>query len=173
MKWRNDTHFMEAVYVAFLVLCCAFLSSCAHDPGLDQKIAAETAKLPVLGPNARAEEASKTISDAPLSAKQKDALETIALSTGSELEALREENAKLRLLLVRQLVNPRAEDREIEAIKRRILETDQKANKRWLAALEDARDVLGRKNEQDAKFYKVFMHDPVTPEDTIGPHVTK
>lgn len=167
-KWRNDAHFMEALYVVFLALCLVLLASCAHDSKLDKKIADETSSLPAMSATDRAKAAEKTIESAPLSEEQKQKLESLALSANTDLQSLRDENSRLRLLLVQQLVNPKADDREIDAIKKRILETDKLSNKRWLAALDDARQVLGRKNEQDRRFYRAFMYEEPA-EDTAEP----
>jgi hypothetical protein len=134
MRWRNDTHFVEALYVVFLAFCCALLASCAHDPALQKKIESKSVQLPALAPQARADAAEKTIEAAPLSEEQKSKLEALTLSTTTELQSLREENARLRLLLVRELVNPQSSDREIDAIKTRILETEKESNKRWISA---------------------------------------
>lgn len=160
MKWRYDTHFLEALYVVFVAFCLVLLSSCAHDPTMDKRIAEKTANLPALGPIARSEAAEKAVAAAPLSEDKRQKLEQLSLATSSELQALNEQNAKLRLLLVRELMDPTSDDREIDAIKKRILETEHQSNKKWLSALEEARDLLGRKSAQDQRFYKVFMYRP-------------
>lgn len=161
---------MEALYVAFLALCLALLSSCAHDPKLEKKIEAETAAMPTLNDSQRARAAEVTIESASLPEPDKQKLEELAITTNSELQSLREKSAKLRILLVRQLVNPVASDREIDAIEKRILETDQQSSKRWVSALEDARQLLGRKDADDRKYYKAFREEP--GEDT-GNHSTE
>ena len=149
-----------------LALCLALINSCAHDPALDKKIAEKTASLPAMNAIARAREAEKTIEAAPLAPETRERLESLALSTNTELQALRDQSSRLRLLLVRELMDHNSDDREIDAIKKRILETDQKSSKRWLSALEDARQLLGRKDEEDRRFYKVFMFEP--GEDVPG-----
>jgi hypothetical protein len=172
MRWRNDTHFVEALYVVFLAFCCALLASCAHDPALQKKIESKSVQLPALAPQARADAAEKTIEAAPLSEEQKSKLEALTLSTTTELQSLREENARLRLLLVRELVNPQSSDREIDAIKTRILETEKESNKRWISAIDDARQILGRRVPEDRRFYRAFTEQTETPVKGEGSHAT-
>ncbi len=164
MKSRNN-HFMDAIYVVFLAFCLVILGSCAHDPALEKKINAETQQQPAMNAYGRAVESEKAIQAAPLSEKQKARLDEIRKSTIADLKLINDEESKLRLLLVKQLVNPASDDREIDAIKQKILELNQKGNKRWLSALDDARQAIGRRNEQDAKFYRAFLQDPMPPED--------
>jgi hypothetical protein len=104
------------------------------------------------------------IESAPLGEKEKAALKDIQESASADMQKLRDEEAQLRLLLIKQLVNPNASDREVEGIKKRILETSRKGDKRWLSALDEARKVIGRRDEQDAKFYRAFLQDPLPPE---------
>ena len=57
--------------------------------------------------------------------------------------------------------------------KERILELNQKSNRRWLSALDEARQVIGRKTEQDARFYRAFMLETPGPSDGVGGRVEK
>ena len=173
MKFFKDSHFMEALYVAFVAFCLVILSSCAHDPKLDSKIRNETAAQPTIDAAARADVVGKTIQDSTLNERQKSALAKIAHATSSDLKTYREQDAKLRLLLVKQLVNPDASDREIEGIKQRILELNRNSNKRWLSSLDDARQVIGRKARQDAWFYRALVAEPVSSENLDGGRTEK
>ncbi|MGZ3651603.1 MAG: hypothetical protein ACXVB9_14815 [Bdellovibrionota bacterium] len=165
MRWQKDAHFMEALYVVFVAFCLVALSSCAHDPKLSKQIHEEASAQPVLGTEARAEMGEKVIQQAPnLTDSQKAKLEEITLAARTDITGMREEEAKLRLLLVKQLVNPQATDREIEGIKERILELSRKSDKRWVSALDEARQVIGRKTEQDTRFYRAFMQEPIAPD---------
>jgi hypothetical protein len=164
MRWRTDAHFIEALYVVFLAFCLVLLSSCAHDPALQRKIVKEEASVPALGDDARAQAAQDTIAASPLSPQQKMELQRIAASARDDLAKLKEQNEKLRLLLIRQMVNPDASDREVAALKQRILENDQKSDKRWLTAVNDAQRTLGRRTTQDMRFFRQL--DPVLPETT-------
>ena len=161
LRIRKDSHFMDAVYVVVVGFCLLLLSSCAHDPQLDKKIHEEAAAQPVLGATARAEAAQATIQSSGLSDTQKAKLSEITRSAQADLKVMRDQESQLRTLLVKQLVNPQASDREIDGIKKRILELNQKSNKRWLSAVDEARSVLGRRDEQDAHFYRAFMQEPV------------
>lgn len=146
--------------MVFFGFSVAILTSCTHDPTLDEKIEAEAQKQPVINAQSRAQEAEKTIDQAPLTNEQKAKLENIAQAMNRDLKKLRDEEAQLRLLLVKQLMNPEATDREIEGIKRRILDRNQEANKRWISALDESRQIIGRRNELDARFYRAFMQEP-------------
>lgn len=164
---------MEALYVVLVGFCLVLLSSCAHDPKLDKKIQAESQGLPVLNATARAEAAEMVFQGAALTDEQRARLEEITLSANTEMQALRDRSAKLRLLLVRQLVNPDASDREVEAIKDRILDADRENAKRWVAALDEARQVLGRRNPEDAPFYRALMEETPGTEKPDGRPGTK
>ncbi|HEY8279823.1 MAG TPA: hypothetical protein VIH99_09380 [Bdellovibrionota bacterium] len=165
MKWQKDGHFIEVLYAVFLAFCLVLLSSCAHDPKLEAKIQSERAAQPVVPPGpALQKESLMIIESAPLGEKEKAALKDIQESASADMQKLRDEEAQLRLLLIKQLVNPNASDREVEGIKKRILETSRKGDKRWLSALDEARKVIGRRDEQDAKFYRAFLQDPLPPE---------
>jgi hypothetical protein len=160
LRRPKDSHFMDAVYVVLVGFCLLLLSSCAHDPALDKKIHDEAAAQPVLGASARADAAQQTIQSSGLSDSQKAKLSEITRSAQADLKAMRDQESQLRLLLVKELVDPASSEREIEGIKQRILELNSKSNKRWLAAIDDAHSVLGRRNSQDANFYRAFMQEP-------------
>jgi hypothetical protein len=160
VKGPKDSHFRDALYVEIVGFCLLILSSCAHDPQLDKQIHEEAASQPVLGASARADVARQTIQGSDLNPTQKAKLTEITRSTQADLKLMRDQESQLRVLLVKQLVNPEASNRKIESIKQRILELNQKSNKRWLSAIDDARAVLGRRDEQDAHFYRAFMLEP-------------
>lgn len=160
LRRPKDSHFIDALYVVLVGFCLLLLSSCSHDPQLDQQIHQEASAQPVLSPSARADVAQQTIENAPLTETQKAKLTEITRSAQADLKAMRSEESQLRVLLVKQLVNPQASDREIAGIQKRILELNSKTNKRWLSAVDDARSVLGRRDQQDTHFYRAFMQEP-------------
>ncbi len=152
--------------MVFLAFCVVALTSCAHDPKLEDKIDAQAQSQPVTTAQERAEVAEQKIEQAPLTDAQKAKLEEISQSLQRDLKNIREEEARLRLLLVKQLVNPKASDREIEAIKVKILSTNQEGNKRWVSALDESRRIIGRRSELDRRFYRAFMQEPLPAEGT-------
>jgi hypothetical protein len=151
---------MDALYVVLVGFCLLLLSSCAHDSTLDKKIHEEAASQPVLGASARADAAQQAIQGSGLSDTQKAKLSEITRSAQADIKTMRDQESQLRVLLVKELVNPASSEREIEGIKQRILELNSKTNKRWLSAVDDARAVLGRRDQQDAHFYRAFMQEP-------------
>lgn len=170
---RRKLIYTETIYRAFLIFAPLALISCAHDPDLSAKINADAQRQPTVNAAVREEEGRKAIEAAPLTAEQKAKLDSIADATSIDLRRTREEEARLRLLLVKQLVNPAASDREIEGIKQRILELNQQNNKRWLSALDEARQVIGRRNEQDARFYRAFLQEPLPHDNGLGGRMAK
>ena len=78
-----------------------------------------------------------------------------------EKQATKQQILTSMKLLIKQLVNPKASDREIDAIKARILETNRKSNKRWLSALNEAQDTLGRRDAIDAHYYRAILAEPL------------
>jgi uncharacterized protein (DUF2336 family) len=159
MNSKKYDHFFEALYVVFLAFCLVLLSSCAHDPKLEKKIDAEAQALPVENFEARKAEGVKAVEASPLSEKTKARLNELIETAGVDLKKLRDDQAKLRLLLVKKMLDEQASDREVDTIKQKILETNRQENKRWLKALEEARNVIGRKSIHDMRYYRAFMQD--------------
>jgi hypothetical protein len=137
------------------------LASCAHDPVLEKKINAEAEQQPAFSSRDRLIEARKAIEEASLSEEQKARLLELSSQVAADREQIRAEESKYRLLLVKQLVDPHSSDREIVAIKRKILELNHKESSQWLSALDEARRLIGRSNAQDTRLYRAFLEDPL------------
>lgn len=146
-----------------LLLClCTFITiySCANtnaNKKIDAEIKAET---PIKTSSELTNESLAVINDsASLSDEQKYRLAELTTRVNSEMNKAREEEAKVKIVLFKTIVRPDATNKEITILKNRVIEIDRKKTDRMLSALEEAQKIMGRRDEQDEKFYRAILMD--------------
>lgn len=144
------------VYLAAITLvsCSGLPSNPEINRKIENDLKAEPAKANV------AAETKELILEAPnINEDQKQKLLSLQQKVNTELSSLRTEEGKLRVLLVKTLVDPKTDEREIANIKARIIKVDKQKIDRMLSALSDARKILGRRDLQHERVYRAFLND--------------
>jgi Spy/CpxP family protein refolding chaperone len=142
------------------------LFACSHQTPLERDVAAEVAQeqpLPAGEPMAKA--GREILFEAPnLSPQQKQRLKDLHVKASQESERIRNELSKNQLVLLKGLVNPKTKDEEIDVLKDRIVKLEKQRTSHFLATLDSAKRILGRKNSDDERFYRAFLFEPLKPD---------
>lgn len=142
------------------VTLAAGLIGCAHQREIDGKLDREVQAEPSAAPGGQlASSSRKLIQDsAALSGEQKEKLLALHTRMAADAAAIREQEGKAKMVLFKTLLNPEAKEAEIAGLKDRILKLDRQKTNRMLSALEEAREILGRKSPQlNDGFYRAFL----------------
>jgi hypothetical protein len=145
--------------------CLLVLSACSHETPLEKQVASEVAEEQPVPPGKPMAQKSREIlfeSDS-LSAQQKDRLKQLYAKASQESANLHKELSKNQLVLMKRLVNPKAKDEELDVLKERIVSLEKQRTQLFLGCLDKARQILGRKNSNDERFYRAFLFEPLEP----------
>lgn len=155
----RDSHFVEALYVAFLGFCLVALSSCSHHNQLEKKVDQEAQAEPALEPGPELAKASEeVIFDAPsLKPAQRQKLKELHERATSQMRKIRGEIGQNQLVLVKNLVNPKVGDDKIKIARQRILDLEKERTALWMNNLDEAKKILGRRTESDERLYRAFV----------------
>lgn len=125
------------------------LNGCSHtaaDKKLDDKIAIidrQSQSMPVSATLKM--ESTNLIENSPdLTADQKARLTSIREKTQNEMEALKDESIKLRLVLIRDVLAPKYNAKEVKIIKNRMKGIENKKLELTFKSVDEANKVLGR-----------------------------
>lgn len=142
-------------------LALVFLASCAHQSAVDKKVTQEVQNEPAVAPGGSlAMESRKIIDSSPeLNPSQKEKLLALHARVAGDVAAMRTEEGKLKMVFFRSILNPKTSDPELANIKSRILALERKKTERMLSAMEEAREILGRRSLQDDRVYRAFSMD--------------
>jgi hypothetical protein len=162
----KNSHLVEAIYLALLVLCLAFMVSCSGQTKTERAVEAEIEQAPAIPPGpALTRAAESIIQESPsLSDEQKQKLIALHQQTNAEIGRLRNELSKVQITLAQNLVDPETKPRAIEILKRRAINLEKKRTDTWLDALGQAEKILGRRKIEDERLYRALLIDPVAPE---------
>jgi hypothetical protein len=142
---------MNAAKKTLLVLISiAIFSSCATKK-VDQNVDAKLAQTPpVSGPAELNKDASNTIATAPgITDDQRAKLIAIQKTIQEKLGKLREESLKMRELLIQEVVRTENyNDNEVNRIKSRLKDVENKRLATLFKGLDQANDVLGHKTQR-------------------------
>jgi hypothetical protein len=143
-----------------LLLICA----CAHkETPLEKRVDAEVAQQQAVPPGEPMMEASKKVlfENSTLSEDKKQQLRDLYNKAVQEADSLRQQIDKNQLVLMKKLVDPKAKDAEVDVLKDRILKLEQQRAKEFLANLDAAKKILGRRNLEDERVYRAFLTSPL------------
>lgn len=128
-------------------------SALSGDPALAQKIRAE---VPADGPDGIAHRGAYSFINAPgLSADQKQKLMTIYVRVYNESRAIRKEMSQAKSLMFRTVASKSYDSEDVEKLKARIVELDQRRLSIMFQALADVQAVVGWGKGRD-EMYKHF-----------------
>lgn len=145
------------------VLCVLAFAACASQSPVEKKVEAKVQKaMPTSNPLQLGKET--VFESNKLSSSQKKRLKELYGQSTREQERIRRELGKHQTVLMKQLVDPKAKDDEIELLKNRILELERDRTSLFMNTLDRAESILGRKDLQDERFYRAFLMNPVEPD---------
>jgi hypothetical protein len=136
--------------LCFAAMAITLFSSCATKK-IDQNVDAKLAQTPpVSGPAELNKDASNTIASAPgITDDQRTKLIVIQKSTEEKLAKLREESLKMRELLIQEVVRTdHYNDNEVNRIKSRLKDIENKRLTTLFKGLDQANDVLGHQTQR-------------------------
>ncbi len=136
----------------------SLLGGCAHtsEKALDDKLARES--VPSL--NALNSENKQTIEQAPgLSAEQRKELSSLRKEVQGKIASMRTESLKLRALLVKDLVAPTYDSKEVNLIKERLESVEKKRLSVIFDAVEKANTLLGHEAARNSRIVHDFFYD--------------
>lgn len=142
-----------------LILFALFLMNCSHTPSsdqteLDKKIKAEP---PATTPEEIARRGAYTFISTPgLTQDQRQKLMQVYTRTFFDAEDIRGEIGQSKSLIFKMLASPNYKKSELEALKTKIVELDQKRLRIMFQALEDVQKIVGT-GEDKEPFYKHFQ----------------
>lgn len=98
-----------------------------------------------------------------LTSDQKKRLTELTIKMNDEMNTIRSQESKLKMVLFKTIVNPKAETREITTLKNRVIAPDRQKTNKMLSALDEAQKIMGRRDERDEKFYRSLMLERAEP----------
>lgn len=156
--------FLKKLWLPFVLVPFAAYA-CSHGPRhpgserLDAKVAAEE---PVEMGGPLAAKSYQMISESKdLTQAQKDKLLSLHARMQEEVAANRREMGKLKMTLFRSLMNHDSDPREFSRIKSRILKLDRAKTDKMMSALEEAQKILGRRSQEDERYYRALMMEHI------------
>jgi len=151
---------IRAVLLSFSALA---LGACATERVVEKRVEERVRVAPSANSAMQAGKEAVFESDS-LSPEQKKELKKLYTENGKEQARLRKELGKNQTVLMRALVNPEAKEEEIEVLKTRILELEREKSSVFMRTLDQAENILGRKDLQDERFYRAFLMNPTQPD---------
>ena len=135
-------------------------SGCAHtatEKKLDQKLAEQSA---VKSSSELGLEADQMINSAVgLTAEQRTQLVLLRETTRKEMDQLRDESLKLRVVLIKDVVSKQYESKEVSLIKKRIKKVENKRLQLIFGAIDKANKILGREAVQNQIILNQFIDE--------------
>ncbi len=130
-----------------LFLSCSLLVNfgCTTSKAVDERVDAQLKAEPNLPPGQTISSATReVIANSPqITEKQRSELLSIHREMASDVTAIRNQMAKLQVILFKAVLDPDSEAASINNIRRRLLDLDRKRTNRILSALDQAQDVIG------------------------------
>jgi hypothetical protein len=154
-----------SVTLGSILACLLVLSACSHETPLEKQVATEVAAEPAVAPGKPMARKGREIlfeSDS-LSPQQKDRLKNLYAKASAESAKLHKELSKNQLVLMKKIVNPKTKDDELDVLKDRIVSLEKQRTQLFLGCLDKAKQILGRKNSNDERFYRAFLFEPLEP----------
>lgn len=152
---------MKIKHLGILVVPVLLGIGCAHQNSANRVVEEKLQHEPAVamgGPVAA--ESRKMIEESPnLTQAQKDRLTALHAQMAGEITKMREDLGKLKMTFFRSFLNPKTEERELRNIRDRIIALDRKKTDRMLTAFEEAKEILGRRSEQDERVFRAFLID--------------
>lgn len=136
--------------LSLTLIAIALFSSCATKK-IDQTIDNKVAQTPnISGPGELRQNTTDAIASTPgITEDQRAKLVEIQKTTEGKLDRLREESLKMRQLLLQEVVRTENyNDDEVNRIKTRLKDVDNKRLTTLFKALDQANDVLGHKTQR-------------------------
>jgi len=151
-------------YLIWLPLVFSLLSgiyACSHQPTTSEMIDEEAKReesVTMGGPMAN--RGMEVIQNSKsLNEDQKSKLIQLSQKMMQEMAEIRKEEAQLKMVLFRSLVDPKSDSKKINTIKSKILTLDRRKTDKMLGALDEAQTILGRKSLDDEAVYRALMMD--------------
>lgn len=151
-----------------LIFCASLLTivqSCAGQKTIEKKLESELKVEPVVKQDDIIESAREHISkSANLTEEQKKTLLSIQERSTTEINFLKEEINKARMILIKSAFEPSYNAREVEILKRKILALERKKIRVGLNAFTEARNVIAPEQIRETKaLNKVFFNEHYPP----------
>ncbi|MGZ3695238.1 MAG: hypothetical protein ACXWQO_13950 [Bdellovibrionota bacterium] len=143
------------------------LAACTHQAAVDRKVDAELKDQPPVsmgGPMA-AESRRLITESSELTQSQKDRLLALHSKMAAEMTNIRNEEGRLKMVFFKTLLNPKSDEAEIANLRTRIIKLDRSKTDKMLSALEESKEILGRRTFKDERLYRAFnMDSPGRPD---------
>jgi hypothetical protein len=147
-----------------LLLGALMGQGCAHseiDKQLDEKLANE----PYVAPGQVSAEATDVINKAPdLSSDQRQKLLSLRASMDGQLKTIKEQDRKLRSLLIKELVSPYRNQDEVNTIKNRIKNNESQKVSILFNSIDKADTILGYQTSTHREIVEALVLPHVYPE---------
>ena len=143
------------------------LYSCATQSSVDKKIEAEVKSEPAVKTSeVAAKTAEEIINDSDLKPEQRTKLLALNAKTSTQMQAFRAEDNKLKMVLVKTLLDNDSNDKEINKVRDKIVNLEKKKMKSMLDSLSEAKNILGKDASRRAAVMRTFILEN-TPDRTI------
>jgi hypothetical protein len=154
----------KGLILGVLMLSTLGSQGCAHsdmDKQLDEKLANE----PYIAPGQVSAEATEIINRAPdLSSDQRQKLLSLRASMDAQLKEMKEQDRKLRSLLIKELVSPYRDQDEVNTIKNRIENNENKKVSILFNSIDKADTILGHQTATHREVVEALVLPHVYPE---------
>jgi Spy/CpxP family protein refolding chaperone len=160
---RSLTMLMLSVSAFALIACAGQTSLEKEHPEAARAVKTRVKNTPPTA-NAMRTGSEAVFESTSLSETQKDRLKELYGDNSKEQDRINKDLGKNKAALMKLLVSADAKDTEIEILKNRILELEREKSSLFMSTLDQAEGILGRKDQQNERFYRAFLVNPTDPD---------
>ena len=94
-----------------------------------------------------------------LNEEQKKKLLDLQARVQSEVDSIKDEIEKTKLVLIKTIIEPKMNQREYSILRKRLNKLEQKRLDKGLKAMTEARNIIAPKADYESReFYRAYMH---------------
>ncbi len=136
------------------------LTGCAQQKVSEKKVDKEIKEV-VIMENEKASDSTKDLvskSD-KLNEEQKRKLLDLQARTQTDIDSIRSEIEKTKLVLIKTILEPKMNVREYNILRKRITKLEEKRMDKGFKAMTEARNIIAPKSDSESReFYRAYMH---------------
>lgn len=144
----------------FPIIIALTLAGCAQQKISEKKVDKEIKEV-VIMENEKASDSTKDMvtKSEKLNEDQKRKLLDLQARTQTEVDSIRAEIEKTKLVLIKTILEPKMNVREYNILRKRITRLEEKRMDKSFKAMTEARNIIAPKSDSESReFYRAYMH---------------
>jgi hypothetical protein len=148
------------IKLALPFLLSLALVGCAQQKVSEKKVDKEIKEV-VIMENEKASDSAKdlVVRSDKLNEEQKRKLLDLQARTQTEIDSIKAEIEKTKLVLIKTILEPKMNQREYNILRKRISKLEEKRMDKGFKAMTEARNIISPKSDSESReFYRAYMH---------------